>query len=44
MLVKNHLKRSDSNSLISSLNLIDKITENETITYYVNNNCLLSNK
>lgn len=41
MLIKNHLKRSDSDSLKSSLNLIDKITENETITYYVNINHLL---
>ena len=41
MLIKNHLKRSDSASLISSLKLIDKITENETITYYVNINHLL---
>ena len=35
MLVKNDKKRLDSNKLVSNLKLIDKITENETLTYYV---------
>jgi hypothetical protein len=35
MLVKNDKKRLDSDRLVSNLKLIDKITENETLTYYV---------